>query len=255
MQSANVSRARVMRVRVSPPSPRVPGIAPGARRRAAVRRAERRHAQAGALGRHGQGLHRPGNARRARQRGGEQAGREQLTQWSSVSTSSFRARDRGHPALRHHRRQRRPGHRRQQRRRHPGHLRQRWQRASAISWVRAPACLASPRPNISPAKARRRSSKAGSSSAARTTTRTCWPDYTPGDPTSGVVTHEFGHAINLAHSQTNGYYSRNQGIPEFGLPDGPRAGGPGPVWQGQSPDVSDGGPDRDDVPDDRSVPV
>jgi len=53
-----------------------------------------------------------------------------------------------------------------------------------------------------------------------------WPDYTPGEPTSGIVTHEFGHAINLAHTQTNGYYSRNQGNPDWGLPDGPEQAGP-----------------------------
>jgi hypothetical protein len=53
-----------------------------------------------------------------------------------------------------------------------------------------------------------------------------WPDYTPGEPTSGVVTHEFGHAINLAHSQTNGYYARNKGDPDLGFPDGPEQAGP-----------------------------
>jgi hypothetical protein len=46
------------------------------------------------------------------------------------------------------------------------------------------------------------------------------------DPISGVATHEFGHAINLAHTQTNGYYSRNQGNPDWGLPDGPEQAGP-----------------------------
>jgi hypothetical protein len=53
-----------------------------------------------------------------------------------------------------------------------------------------------------------------------------WPDYTPGEPTSGVITHEFGHAINLAHSQTNGYYARNKGDPDLGFPDGPEQAGP-----------------------------
>ncbi len=53
-----------------------------------------------------------------------------------------------------------------------------------------------------------------------------WPDYTPGEPTSGVVTHEFGHAIGLAHSQTNGYYSRNEANPDWGIPEGPEQAGP-----------------------------
>jgi hypothetical protein len=53
-----------------------------------------------------------------------------------------------------------------------------------------------------------------------------WPDYTPGEPTSGVVTHEFGHAIGLAHSQTNGYLARNKGDPDYGVPDGAEQAGP-----------------------------
>ena len=94
-----------------------------------LRRAVRRHAAAGAMGRHGQGLHGPGHARRAQQRGGQQARAEHARRNGRRSpTSSFRARDRRHAAVRHHRRQRRPGHRRQQWRRYPGHLRQRRQR-------------------------------------------------------------------------------------------------------------------------------
>ncbi len=53
-----------------------------------------------------------------------------------------------------------------------------------------------------------------------------FPDYTPGEPVSGVVTHEFGHAIGLAHTQTNGFYAANQGDPNWGIPDGPEQAGP-----------------------------
>jgi len=53
-----------------------------------------------------------------------------------------------------------------------------------------------------------------------------WLNDPSGEAISGVVTHEFGHAINLAHSQTNGYYARNQGYPEWGIPDGPDQAGP-----------------------------
>ncbi len=53
-----------------------------------------------------------------------------------------------------------------------------------------------------------------------------YPDYVKGEPVSGVMTHEFGHAINLAHSQTNGYYARNKGNPDWNQPDGPEQAGP-----------------------------
>ncbi|MFO1406662.1 MAG: hypothetical protein U1F08_03905 [Steroidobacteraceae bacterium] len=53
-----------------------------------------------------------------------------------------------------------------------------------------------------------------------------WLEVTDSGPISGVVTHEMGHAINLAHSQTNGYYARNAPAPEFGVPRGPDQAGP-----------------------------
>jgi hypothetical protein len=47
-----------------------------------------------------------------------------------------------------------------------------------------------------------------------------------GGPLAGVITHEFGHAIGLAHTQTNGLYFRNQPIEAWGLPPGPEKAGP-----------------------------
>ena len=47
-----------------------------------------------------------------------------------------------------------------------------------------------------------------------------------GAPLSGVITHEFGHAIGLAHSQANGLYFRNQPVEAWGLPAGPERAGP-----------------------------
>src|SRR5687768_2371266 len=47
-----------------------------------------------------------------------------------------------------------------------------------------------------------------------------------GGPLAGVITHELGHAIGLAHTQTNGLYFRNQPIEALGLPAGAEKAGP-----------------------------
>jgi uncharacterized membrane protein len=47
-----------------------------------------------------------------------------------------------------------------------------------------------------------------------------------GGPLSGVITHEFGHAIGLAHTQTNGLYFRNQPIEAWGVLAGTEKAGP-----------------------------
>ena len=47
-----------------------------------------------------------------------------------------------------------------------------------------------------------------------------------GAPLAGVITHEFGHAIGLAHTQTNGLYFRNQPIEAWGVPAGTEKAGP-----------------------------
>ena len=52
------------------------------------------------------------------------------------------------------------------------------------------------------------------------------------DQVSGVVTHEFGHAINLAHTQTNGFYAANNPNAWSRYAGGPEQAGPdqcGPV--------------------------
>lgn len=46
------------------------------------------------------------------------------------------------------------------------------------------------------------------------------------DQVSGVVTHEFGHAINLAHTQTNGFYSSNNPNAWSWYAGGPEQAGP-----------------------------
>ena len=47
-----------------------------------------------------------------------------------------------------------------------------------------------------------------------------------GGPLAGVITHELGHVIGLAHTQTNGLYFRNQPIEAWGLPAGAERAGP-----------------------------
>ena len=73
-----------------------------------------------------------------------------------------------------------------------------------------------------------------------------------GGPLSGVITHELGHAIGLAHTQTNGLYFRNQPMEEFGIAAGAEKAGPGPVCL-EDQDVSERGTGRDHVPVHRSV--
>ena len=73
-----------------------------------------------------------------------------------------------------------------------------------------------------------------------------------GGPLAGVITHEFGHAIGLAHTQTNGLYFRNQPIEVWGVPAGSGKGGPGSVHVDDH-DLSDDGAGRDHVSVHRSV--
>ncbi len=68
----------------------------------------------------------------------------------------------------------------------------------------------------------------------------------------GVVTHEFGHAINLAHTQTNGFYSSNNPNAWSRCTGGPEQAGPDQCGV-RGRQLSGGEPDRDHVPHDRSV--
>jgi hypothetical protein len=55
-----------------------------------------------------------------------------------------------------------------------------------------------------------------------------WVNDTDGSGMSGVMTHEFGHAANLAHSQANGavFNTQTRDYPRpYGCPTGPYAGG------------------------------
>ena len=53
-----------------------------------------------------------------------------------------------------------------------------------------------------------------------------WLEATNTDSVSGVVTHEFGHAINLAHTQTNGFYASNNPNAWSRFAGGPEQAGP-----------------------------
>jgi hypothetical protein len=53
-----------------------------------------------------------------------------------------------------------------------------------------------------------------------------WLEVSSTDPVSGVVTHEFGHAINLAHTQTNGYLASNNPNAWSYYAGGPEQAGP-----------------------------
>jgi hypothetical protein len=73
-----------------------------------------------------------------------------------------------------------------------------------------------------------------------------------GGPLAGVITHELGHAIGLAHTQTNGLYFRNQPIEAWGRTRGIGEGGSGSMRiDGQ--DLSDHGTGRDHVSVHRSL--
>ena len=209
--------------------------------------------EACAMGRHGQGLHRSGQPRSIRQRDRKQAGRQcgqAVVLRSDVELPRVIA---GHcrstsPA---------PTPARSSAPRTAAASRSSTTAtaaSSATSWARAPACSASRHPNTS---------------QARDSTQIVegwviirgeenyligfWPDYTPGEPMSGVVTHEFGHAIRPRAHADQWLLRAQPGHPGLGHSRWPGAGGSGPVRQGGA--VPEGEPDRDDVSDDRPVPV
>ncbi len=150
---------------------------------------------------------------------------------------------------RHHRRKRRQRHRRRQRRRAARDLRCRRHRADRFHrrWLRRAGHRDARVPRARRLDAHRRGLGDHHRARARASKRSC-----TGAPLSGVITHEFGHAIGLAHTQTNGLYFRNQPIEAWGLPAGAEKRRAGPV-RVERDDLSERGTGRDHVSVHRSV--